>query len=128
MAHASQCDSCGKLFKPVKGVVTLEYRVCVGGNTYQGFSADDHDDSFSLCRECSTDFLAFIKHEGQRGDGTKGIPLHAKDADRWRWWCKWWLNDKDDMETINALKYDNDRASLNAAVDAGIKDDASGEE
>lgn len=75
MAHAKECDSCGELFKPEPGTVSLEYRVCMGGNSYQGFSADEHDDSFALCLKCSTSFLAFIKHEGDRGDGIPGAPL-----------------------------------------------------
>lgn len=47
----------------------------------------------------------------------------AADAARWRWWCKWWLDERDDMEKINDLDYENDQASLNAAVDAGIAAD-----
>lgn len=125
MAHAQQCDSCGTLFKPVKGTVTLEYNICQGGNSYQGFEPDEHDSRFALCRQCSTDFLAFIKHDGERGDGKRGTSLFAADAARWRWWCRWWLDDKDDCERVNALKYQGDsQASFNAAVDAEIAKDA----
>lgn len=121
MAHASECDSCGDLFKPVKGTVTLEYNVCLGGNNYMGFSADEHDDRFSLCPKCSASFLAFIKHEGERGDGVPGVPLDHKDALRWRWWQRWWCDGKDDMATINSLEYDGeDPAAMNAAVDVEI--------
>jgi hypothetical protein len=75
MAHAQECDSCGTLFKPVKGTVALEYSLCCGGNSYQGYTPDDHDSRFSLCERCSASFLAFIKHDGERGDGKQGEPL-----------------------------------------------------
>lgn len=75
MAHAQECDSCGALFKPVKGTVSLEYSICEGNNTYVGYQADDHDPHFSLCLRCGASFLAFIKHDGDRGDGTRGAAL-----------------------------------------------------
>jgi hypothetical protein len=75
MAHAQECDSCGTLFKPVAGTVSLEYSLCNGGNSYTGYTPDDHDSRFALCPKCSAAFLAFIKHDGERGDGQQGTPL-----------------------------------------------------
>lgn len=43
----------------------------------------------------------------------------AKDAARWRWWCRWWFDEKDDMETINDLDY-SDKEGLDAEIDAAI--------
>lgn len=82
MAHAQECDSCLTLFKPVKGTVSLEYQLCEGGNRYQGYSADEHDDRFSLCLKCSASFLAFIKHDGERGDGIRGAALPETRAEK----------------------------------------------
>lgn len=80
MAKGAECDSCGTLFKPVKGTVALQYEICSGDNSYQGFSPDDYSDRFALCLKCSADFLAFIKHDGKRGDGTQGVPLAEQNS------------------------------------------------
>lgn len=42
-----------------------------------------------------------------------------EDAERWRWWRRWWCDAKDDMEVINALDPAGDSESaLDAAIDA----------
>lgn len=45
-----------------------------------------------------------------------------RDALRWRWWCKWWLDAKDDCERVNSLDYE-DEESMGAAIDAEIAKD-----
>jgi hypothetical protein len=46
------------------------------------------------------------------------------DAERWRWWCKWWCNAKDDSARVNSLEYDgDDPASFGRAVDNAIAAD-----
>jgi hypothetical protein len=112
----------------VEGAVSIEYSTRTADGYYQGYSPDDHDDRFSLCPKCSKSFLAFIKHDGNRGDGQRGSELpnsdDAKDAARWRWWCRWWLDEKDDMETINGLVYEGDsKPSLDAASCCGGADE-----
>lgn len=81
MSTAKQCDSCSTLFKPVAGTVALQYEICEGGNTYQGYSADDTCDRFALCLKCSANFLAFIHHEdGKPEDGVRVEPLPVTNA------------------------------------------------
>lgn len=44
-----------------------------------------------------------------------------KDAARWRWWRRWYMDDDDDCEKINDLVLGAGEASLDAAVDEAIK-------
>lgn len=74
------------------------------------------------------EFMPHIEGVGgdlMRSEGASAGQLtdDARDAARWRWWCRWWLDVKDDMERINDLEYDDDQALLNAAVDAEIAKD-----
>lgn len=59
------------------------------------------------------------RREYVRCGGSEPQSGDAQDAARWRWWCKWWFDEKDDMEKINDLEYE-DQATLNAAVDSEI--------
>lgn len=61
--RAYGCDSCGTLFKPVEGTVSLEYSVLIEGSSYQGFTPDENSDNFYLCAACSEIFKKFIKHD-----------------------------------------------------------------